>query len=139
MSVRSALLFLLLNLTGVMMFRLKKNDDIEIPEDPKSPNYGLLPKLTNVEIEIPENFKRSMHNGLASKLKNDETEKPEDFERSIYKGLVSKLKNVEYEIPENFKRSIHNGLASKLRNDETEKPEEPEPTENTKDLGRPGL
>ena len=93
MFVRSALLFLLLNLTGVMMFRLKKNDKIETSEDPKRPNYGLL----------------------------------------------SKLKNGENEIPENFKRSIYNGLVSKLKNDETEEPEEPEPTKNTKALGRPGL
>ena len=117
MFVRSVLLYILLNLTGVMMFRLKKNDEIEIiPKDPKSPDYGLLPKLKNVENEIPRNFERSVYNGLVPKLKNDETEKPENFERSIY-----------------------NGLASKLNNDETEKPEEPEPTENTKDLGRPGL
>ena len=77
MFVRSALLFLLLNLTGVLMFKLKKNDEIEIPEDPKLPNNGLLPELKNGKIEIPENLKRSIYNGLVSKLKNDEIEKPE--------------------------------------------------------------
>ena len=95
MFVRSALLFVLLNLTGVMMFRLKKNDEIQIPEDPKLSTNGLLPELKNGKIEIPENLKRSIYNGLVSKLKNDEVEKP-DYEK-------------------------------------------PEPTENTKAVGRPGL
>ena len=76
MFVRSALLFLLLNLTGVLMFKLEKNDKIEIPEDPKLPNNGLFPELKNGKIEIPENLKRSIYNGLVSKLKNDEIEKP---------------------------------------------------------------
>ena len=40
------------------MFRLTKND----------------------EIEIPENSKRSMYDGLISKLKNDDTEEPEEPE-----------------------------------------------------------
>ena len=62
------------------MFRLKKNDEIKIPEDPKLPNNGLLPKLKNGKIEIPENVKRSIYNGLVSKLKNDEIEKP-DYEK----------------------------------------------------------
>ena len=62
------------------MFRLTKNDEIEIPEDPKRPNYGLLHKLKNDEIEIPENSKRSMYDGLVSTLKNDDTEEPEEPE-----------------------------------------------------------
>ena len=95
MFVRSALLILLLNLTQVLMFKLKKNDEIRITEDPKLSNNGLLPELKNDKREIAENFKRSIYNGLVSKLKNDEIEKP-DYEK-------------------------------------------PEPTENTKAAGRPGL
>ena len=95
MFVRSALLILLLTLTEVLMFKLKKNDEIRITEDPKLSNNGLLPELKNDKREIPENFKRSIYNGLVSKLKNDEIEKP-DYEK-------------------------------------------PEPTENTKAVGRPGL
>ena len=95
MFLRSALLFLLFNLTEVLMFKLKKNDEIEIPEDPNLSNNGLLPELKNGKIEIPENFKRSTYNGLVSNLKNDEVEKP-DYEK-------------------------------------------PEPTKDTKAVGRPGL
>ena len=94
MFVRSALLILLLNPTEVLMFKLKKNDEIRIPEDPRLFNNGLLPELKNDKREIAENFKRSIYR-LVSKLKNDEIEKP------------------EYE--------------------------KPEPNENTKAVGRPGL
>ena len=43
MFVRSALLFLLLNLTGVMLHKLKNDeiDEIEIPENP-NPNQSLF-------------------------------------------------------------------------------------------------
>ncbi|XP_020627491.1 uncharacterized protein LOC110064736 [Orbicella faveolata] len=41
MFVRTAFFFLLLNLTGVMLFKLKKNDEIEIPENRKRPNVGI--------------------------------------------------------------------------------------------------
>lgn len=95
MFLRSALLFFLLNLTEVLMFKLKKNDEIEILKDPNLSNNGLLPELKNGKIEIPENFKRSIYDALVSNLKNDEIEKP-DYEK-------------------------------------------PEPTENTKTVGRPGL
>lgn len=40
MFVRTAFFFFLLNLTGVMLFKLKK-DEIEIPENRKRP-YGLF-------------------------------------------------------------------------------------------------
>lgn len=80
MFLRSALLFLLLNLTEVLMFKLKKNGEIEIPEDPNLSNNGLLPELKNGKREIPENLKHSIYNGLVSSVKNDEIEKP-DYEK----------------------------------------------------------
>lgn len=52
MFVRTAFFFLLLNLTGVMLFKLKKNDEIEIPENRKRPNGLFVLTLQNASLYV---------------------------------------------------------------------------------------